>query len=396
MAKEIFERQKPHVNIGTIGHVDHGKSTFTAAACKALAKFGTEQRDVDQLDKAPEEKSRGITITAAHVEMQTANRHYSSVDCPGHMDFVKNMITGSDTMDYAILVISITDGVMPQTREHLLLVSKKGISKIAIFVNKTDAIDDEEDLEFTKEVISSDLQELLKRYGYSEDTPIVYGSALKALNGDEKETNNIASFFETIDNYFPLPPREIDKPFLMPVSEVMVISGRGTVATGKIARGKIKEGEKVAVVGFNSNITTTVTSVETFKKILKVGEAGDNVGLLLRGVSRNDIRRGHVLAALGSITPHSEFEAQVYILSKEEGGRHTAFASNYRPQFYFRTTDVTGVVSIPEGVEVVLPGDNVSLKISLISPIAIEEGSAFSIREGGRTVGEGIVSKIIK
>jgi elongation factor Tu len=424
MSKELFDKAKPHVNLGSIGHVDHGKTTLTAAICKALEPFGTKVLGVDKIDKAPEENLRGVTISSSHIEMQTANRHYSWVDCPGHADYVKNMIIGSDTMDYAVLVIAITDGVMPQTREHLLLASKKGIKKIAIFVNKVDAISNKEEFEIAKELLLTDLQECLERYGfisidtnleginehgYSEEllkgyregiissTPVIYGSALNALNGNQDELENIRIFFSNIvDIYFELPEREIDKPFLMPVSEVMSITGRGTVATGKIARGKISEGEKVAIVGFDSDMLATVIGIESFKKILKIGEAGDNVGILLRGVNKEQIKRGHVLALPGSITPHSIFEAQVYVLSKEEGGRHTPFASNYRPQFYFRTTDVTGIVSLPEDIEIVMPGDNVSLKVNLIDSIALEEGSLFSVREGGRTVAQGIVSRIIE
>jgi len=397
MAKEKFERNKPHVNIGTIGHVDHGKTTLTAAISSILNKrFGTgEVVAFDQIDKAPEERERGITISTAHVEYETPNRHYAHVDCPGHADYVKNMITGAAQMDGAILVVSAADGPMPQTREHILLSRQVGVPYIIVFLNKCDMVDDEELLE----LVEMEVRELLDMYDFpGDDTPIIRGSALKALEDPDGEyADIIVKMFETIDEYVPEPVRETDKPFLLPVEDVFSITGRGTVATGRIERGKINMSEEVELVGLNEERRKlVVTGVEMFRKLLDYGEAGDNVGLLLRGIQRTEIERGQVLAKPGSIMPHKKFKAEVYVLKKEEGGRHTPFFDGYRPQFFFRTTDVTGNIKLPDGVEMVMPGDNITMEIELISPIAIEEGLKFSIREGGRTVGAGVVSSIIE
>lgn len=397
MAKEKFERNKPHVNIGTIGHVDHGKTTLTAAISSILNKrFGTgEVVAFDQIDKAPEERERGITISTAHVEYETPNRHYAHVDCPGHADYVKNMITGAAQMDGAILVVSAADGPMPQTREHILLSRQVGVPYIIVFLNKCDMVEDEELLE----LVEMEVRELLDMYDFpGDDTPIIRGSALKALEDPDGEyADIIVKMFETIDEYVPEPVRETDKPFLLPVEDVFSITGRGTVATGRIERGKINMSEEVELVGLNEERRKlVVTGVEMFRKLLDYGEAGDNVGLLLRGIQRTEIERGQVLAKPGSIMPHKKFKAEVYVLKKEEGGRHTPFFDGYRPQFFFRTTDVTGNIKLPDGVEMVMPGDNITMEIELISPIAIEEGLKFSIREGGRTVGAGVVSSIIE
>jgi elongation factor Tu len=397
MAKAKFERTKPHVNVGTIGHVDHGKTTLTAAITKIQAKKGlAEFVAFDQIDKAPEERERGITIATAHVEYQTAKRHYAHVDCPGHADYVKNMITGAAQMDGAILVVSAADGPMPQTREHILLAKQVNVPYIVVFLNKVDMVDDPELLE----LVELEVRELLSSYDFpGDDTPIIKGSALQALeSGDpnSEQGQKIQELLDALDTYIPLPKREIDKPFLMPVEDVFSITGRGTVATGRIERGVVKVGEEVAIVGFNSAKRTVVTGVEMFRKLLDQGEAGDNVGLLLRGIEKTEIERGMVLAKPGSITPHTLFEAEVYVLTKEEGGRHTPFFKGYRPQFYFRTTDVTGSVELPAGVEMVMPGDNVQMTIELITPIAMDEGLRFAIREGGRTVGAGVVTKIMK
>ncbi len=395
MAKETFKRDKPHVNIGTIGHVDHGKTTLTAAITTILSQKGwAEKRDYDSIDNAPEEKERGITINTAHVEYQTENRHYAHVDCPGHADYVKNMITGAAQMDGAILVVAATDGPMPQTREHILLARQVGVPRIVVFMNKVDLVDDPELLE----LVEMEIRELLSNNGFDGDnTPIIKGSATGALAGDEKWVSAVVDLMKAVDDYIPLPVRPIDQPFLMSVEDVFSITGRGTVATGRIERGKIKVGESVEIVGLIPEpLTSTVTGVEMFKKILDEGEAGDNAGLLLRGIEKKDIRRGMVICKPGTITPHTEFKCEVYVLSKEEGGRHTPFFNKYRPQFYFRTTDVTGEVKLPEGVEMVMPGDNVSLEVSLIAPIAMEKGLKFAIREGGRTVGAGQVTEIIK
>jgi elongation factor Tu len=397
MAKAKFERTKPHVNVGTIGHVDHGKTTLTAAITAIQAKKGLAQFTAyDQIDKAPEERERGITIATAHVEYESDKRHYAHVDCPGHADYVKNMITGAAQMDGAILVVSAADGPMPQTREHILLAKQVNVPYIVVFMNKVDMVDDAELLE----LVELEVRELLSSYDFpGDDTPIIKGSALKALeSGDPKSewAKPIQELMEALDSYIPQPKREIDKPFLMPVEDVFSITGRGTVATGRIERGVVKVGEEVAVVGFNSAKKTVVTGVEMFRKLLDQGEAGDNVGLLLRGVEKTEIERGMVLAKPGSITPHTHFEAEVYVLTKEEGGRHTPFFKGYRPQFYFRTTDVTGSVELPAGVEMVMPGDNVQMTIELITPIAMDEGLRFAIREGGRTVGAGVVTKILK
>src|SRR5512145_810693 len=397
MAKEKFQRTKPHCNIGTIGHVDHGKTTLTAAITKVLAeKGGAKFTAYDEIDKAPEEKARGITISTAHVEYETAKRHYAHVDCPGHADYVKNMITGAAQMDGAILVVSAADGPMPQTREHVLLARQVGVPYIVVFLNKTDMVDDPELLE----LVELEVRELLTSYGFPGDTtPIIRGSALKALefgeDPDHPEVKCILDLMDAIDTYIPEPVRQTDKPFLMPVEDVFSISGRGTVATGRVERGRIKTGEEVEVVGIKATTKTVVTGVEMFRKILDEGQAGDNLGCLLRGTKREDIERGQVLAKPGSITSHTQFEAEVYVLTKEEGGRHTPFFKGYRPQFYFRTTDVTGVAQLPEGTEMVMPGDNVKLAVELIMPIAMEEGLRFAIREGGRTVGAGVVAKII-
>jgi elongation factor Tu len=396
MAKAKFERTKPHVNIGTIGHVDHGKTTLTAAITKVLAtKGGAEFKSFDQIDNAPEERERGITIATAHVEYQTENRHYAHVDCPGHADYVKNMITGAAQMDGAILVVSAADGPMPQTREHILLARQVGVPYIVVFLNKADMVDDEELLE----LVELEIRELLSAYDFpGDDVPIVKGSALKALEGDTGELGEQAIFklMDAVDSYIPEPERAIDKPFIMPVEDVFSISGRGTVATGRVERGIVKVGEEVEIVGIRPTQKTTVTGVEMFRKLLDEGRAGDNIGALLRGVKREEIERGQVLAKPGSITPHTKFKAEAYILTKEEGGRHTPFFNGYRPQFYFRTTDVTGIVDLPAGTEMVMPGDNVAVTVNLITPIAMDEGLRFAIREGGRTVGAGVVSSIIE
>ena len=394
MAKGKFERTKPHVNVGTIGHVDHGKTTLTAALTKVGAeRFGGEFKAYDQIDAAPEEKARGITISTAHVEYESPNRHYAHVDCPGHADYVKNMITGAAQMDGAILVVSAVDGPMPQTREHILLARQVNVPAIVVFLNKCDLVDDEELLE----LVELEVRELLNAYKFpGDDAPVIRGAAIKAIEGDPKWVAKIEELFDALDNSIPEPVREKDKPFLMPVEDVFSITGRGTVATGRIERGTIKVGEEIALVGFGSDKKSVVTGVEMFRKLLDSGEAGDNVGLLLRGIDKNEIERGMVLAKSGSITPHTQFEAEVYVLTKEEGGRHTPFFKGYRPQFFFRTTDVTGSVELPGGVEMVMPGDNVQMTIELITPIAMDEGLRFAIREGGRTVGAGVVTKILK
>jgi elongation factor Tu len=396
MSKEKFERKKPHVNVGTIGHVDHGKTTLTAALTKVMAeKHGGASIAFDQIDKAPEEKARGITIATSHVEYESAKRHYAHVDCPGHADYVKNMITGAAQMDGAILVVSAADGPMPQTREHILLSRQEGVPYIVVYLNKADMVDDEELLE----LVELEVRDLLSMYEFpGDDTPIIVGSALKALEGDTSEigTQSIEKLVEALDSYIPMPERPIDGAFLMPVEDVFSISGRGTVATGRIDRGVVKVGDEIEIVGIRATTKTTCTGVEMFRKLLDQGQAGDNVGVLLRGTKRDDIERGQVLAKPGSITPHTKFEAEVYILTKEEGGRHTPFFKGYRPQFYFRTTDVTGAVELPEGTEMVMPGDNIQMTVDLIAPIAMEEGLRFAIREGGRTVGAGVVAKIIE
>jgi len=395
MAKEKFDRSKTHANIGTIGHVDHGKTTLTAAIATVLAKtYGGEAKDYASIDNAPEERERGITINTSHIEYETPNRHYAHVDCPGHADYVKNMITGAAQMDGAILVIAATDGPMAQTREHILLSRNVGVPKIVVFLNKCDMVDDEELLE----LVEMEVRELLSEYGFEgDDLPVIKGSALKALEGDADAEKAIIELMETVDEYIPTPERDNAKPFMMPVEDVFSITGRGTVATGRVERGQVKVGDVVEIVGLTEEpASTTVTGVEMFRKLLDYAEAGDNIGALLRGVAREDIERGQVLAAPKTITPHTQFVADVYVLSKEEGGRHTPFFTNYRPQFYFRTTGVTGVVTLPEGTEMVMPGDNVSINVELISPIAIEEGTRFSIREGGRTVGSGVVTSIVK
>ena len=396
MSKGKFERTKPHVNVGTIGHVDHGKTTLTAALTKIGAeRFGGEFRDYSQIDAAPEERARGITIATSHVEYESPNRHYAHVDCPGHADYVKNMITGAAQMDGAILVVSAADGPMPQTREHILLARQVGVPYVVVFLNKADMVDDPELLE----LVEMEVRELLSSYDFpGDETPIIVGSALKALEGDESEIGvpAILKLVDALDSYIPEPQRAIDQPFLMPVEDVFSISGRGTVVTGRVERGVVKVGDEVEIVGLRESAKTTVTGVEMFRKLLDQGQAGDNIGVLLRGTRRDEVERGQVLAKPGTITPHTKFEAEVYVLSKEEGGRHTPFFSGYRPQFYFRTTDVTGSCELPEGVEMVMPGDNVKLTVSLIAPIAMEEGLRFAIREGGRTVGAGVVSKIIE
>jgi elongation factor Tu len=395
MAKETFKRDKPHVNVGTIGHVDHGKTTLTAAITDILSKKGlAEKKNYDEIDGAPEEKERGITINTAHVEYQTTNRHYAHVDCPGHADYVKNMITGAAQMDGAILVVAATDGPMPQTKEHILLARQVGVPRIVVFMNKVDLVDDPELLE----LVEMEIRDLLTSYGFDGDnTPIIQGSATGALAGDDKWVKAIDQLMEAVDTYIPLPPRPVDQPFLMSVEDVFSITGRGTVATGRIERGKIKVGEPVQIVGLmETPLESVVTGVEMFKKLLDAGEAGDNAGLLLRGIEKNQVRRGMVLCKPGSITPHTEFKGEVYVLSKEEGGRHTPFFNKYRPQFYFRTTDVTGEVELPSGTEMVMPGDNTSLTVKLIQPIAMEKGLKFAIREGGRTVGAGQVTEILK
>jgi elongation factor Tu len=396
MSKEKFSRTKPHVNVGTIGHVDHGKTTLTAALTKVGAeRFGGVFKAYDQIDAAPEERARGITIATAHVEYESPNRHYAHVDCPGHADYVKNMITGAAQMDGAILVVSAADGPMPQTREHILLARQVGVPYIVVFLNKADMVDDEELLE----LVDMEVRELLSKYDFpGDDTPIVKGSALKALEGDASDIGvpAIIKLVEALDSYIPEPKRDIDKPFLMPIEDVFSISGRGTVVTGRVERGKVKVGEEVEIVGIRSTVKTTCTGVEMFRKLLDEGVAGDNVGVLLRGTKREDVERGQVLAQPGTITPHTHFEAEIYVLSKDEGGRHTPFFNGYRPQFYFRTTDVTGAVELPDGVEMVMPGDNVKITVKLIAPIAMEEGLRFAVREGGRTVGAGVVSKVLE
>ena len=394
MAKAKFERNKPHVNIGTIGHVDHGKTTLTAAITNVLAAKGAAKAMAyDQIDGAPEEKERGITINTAHVEYQTEKRHYAHVDCPGHADYVKNMITGAAQMDGAILVVAASDGPMPQTREHILLARQVGVPYIVVFLNKCDMVDDEELID----LVEMEVRELLSEYGFDGDNaPVIRGSALKALEGDPKYVGAIEELMNAVDEYIPEPTRETDKPFLMSVEDVMTITGRGTVATGRVERGVVNMGEEVEIVGIRETRKTVITGLEMFRKQLDFAEAGDNIGALLRGVNRDEIQRGQVLAKVGSVHPHTKFKAQVYVLSKEEGGRHTPFVSNYRPQFYFRTTDVTGVITLPEGTDMVMPGDNVEMTVELIAPIAIENGTKFSIREGGRTVGAGNVTEIIE
>ena len=394
MAKQKFERTKPHVNIGTIGHVDHGKTTLTAAITNVLANKGLAQaRAYDQIDGAPEEKQRGITINTAHVEYETANRHYAHVDCPGHADYVKNMITGAAQMDGGILVIASTDGPMAQTREHILLARQVGVPRLVVFLNKCDMMDDEEFID----LVEMEVRELLNEYEFpGDDTPIVRGSALKALEGDPEWVAKVEELMDIVDDYIPTPVRDTDKPFLMPVEDVFTITGRGTVATGRVERGQVKVGDNVEIVGINETLTSVVTGVEMFRKLLDYAEAGDNIGVLLRGVNRDQIERGQVLAKPKSVNPHTKFKAQVYVLSKEEGGRHTPFFSNYRPQFYFRTTDVTGIINLEPGTEMVMPGDNTVMNVELIHPIAIEQGTKFSIREGGRTVGAGSVTEIIE
>ena len=395
MAKEKFDRSKPHVNIGTIGHVDHGKTTLTAAITTVLAKKGFAQaQDYGSIDKAPEERERGITINTAHVEYETDTRHYAHVDCPGHADYVKNMITGAAQMDGAILVVSAADGPMPQRREHILLSRQVGVPYIVVFLNKVDMVDDEELLE----LVEMEVRDLLSEYDFpGDDTPVVAGSALRALEGDASYEEKILELMAAVDEYIPTPERDVDKPFMMPVEDVFSITGRGTVATGRVERGQVRVGDEVEIVGISEETSkTTVTGVEMFRKLLDYAEAGDNIGTLLRGVTRDNIERGQVLAKPGTITPHTKFKAEVYVLTKEEGGRHTPFFSNYRPQFYFRTTDITGVCLLPEGVEMVMPGDNVTMEVELIHPVAIENGTKFSIREGGRTVGAGSVASIEK
>ena len=396
MSKEKFERNKPHVNVGTIGHVDHGKTTLTAALTKVAAELqGGEFKDYDQIDNAPEERERGITIATAHVEYETEGRHYAHVDCPGHADYVKNMITGAAQMDGAILVVSAADGPMPQTREHILLGRQVGVPYIVVYMNKCDQVDDEELLE----LVEMEIRELLSDYDFpGDDIPLVMGSALKALEGDESDIGvpSIKKLLDVLDDYIPEPKRDVDQPFLLPIEDVFSISGRGTVVTGRVERGIVKVGEELEIVGIKDTQKTVCTGVEMFRKLLDEGRAGDNVGVLLRGTKRDEVERGQVLAHPGTITPHTEFEAEVYILSKDEGGRHTPFFKGYRPQFYFRTTDITGACELPEGVEMVMPGDNVKMVVTLINPIAMEEGLRFAIREGGRTVGAGVVAKIIK
>jgi elongation factor Tu len=394
MAKEKFERTKPHVNVGTIGHVDHGKTTLTAAITTILAKkFGGSAKKYDEIDSSPEEKARGITINTAHVEYETEKRHYAHVDCPGHADYIKNMITGAAQMDGAILVVSSADGPMPQTREHILLARQVGVPYIIVYMNKADMVDDAELLE----LVEMEVRELLSKYDFpGDDTPIIIGSALKALEGDQSDIGepSILKLAEALDSYIPMPERAIDRPFLMPVEDVFSISGRGTVVTGRVERGVVKVGEEIEIIGIVPTIKTTCTGVEMFRKLLDQGQAGDNVGVLLRGTKREEVQRGQVLAKPGSIKPHTKFSAEIYVLSKDEGGRHTPFFNGYRPQFYFRTTDVTGSIELPAGTEMVMPGDNVSIKVSLIQPIAMDEGLRFAIREGGRTVGAGVVAKI--
>ena len=395
MGKEKFDRSKPHVNIGTIGHIDHGKTTTTAAITKVLSKHNPKVsfRSFDSIDNAPEEKERGITIATSHVEYETANRHYAHVDCPGHADYVKNMITGAAQMDGGILVVAATDGPMPQTREHILLARQVGVPYLVVFLNKVDAVDDPELLD----LVELEVRELLSSYGFpGDEIPIVRGSALKALEGDPEWEKTIDALMEAVDQYVPLPERQVDKPFLMPVEDVFSISGRGTVVTGRVERGKVKVGEEIEIVGFGPTRKTVVTGVEMFKKLLDEGQAGDNIGALLRGIDKEAVERGQVLAKPGSITPHTKFKGEVYVLTKEEGGRHTPFFNGYRPQFYIRTTDVTGVAKLPEGIEMVMPGDNVTMEIELIGPVALEKGLRFAIREGGRTVGAGTITEILQ
>ena len=394
MAKAKFERSKPHVNVGTIGHVDHGKTTTTAAISKVLAEKGlAEKVDFENIDQAPEERERGITINTAHIEYETEKRHYAHVDCPGHADYVKNMITGAAQMDGAILVVSAADGPMPQTREHILLSRQVGVPYIVVFLNKSDMVDDEELLE----LVEMEVRELLNEYGFpGDEIPIIVGSALGALNGEEKWVEKILELMEAVDNYIPTPERAIDQPFLMPIEDVFTITGRGTVVTGRVERGVIKVGEEIEIVGIKPTTKTTCTGVEMFRKLLDQGQAGDNIGVLLRGTKKEEVERGQVLAKPGSIHPHTNFKGEVYVLTKDEGGRHTPFFTGYRPQFYFRTTDITGAVTLPDGVEMVMPGDNITMTVELIHPIAMEQGLRFAIREGGRTVASGVVSEIIK
>jgi len=392
MAKQKFERSKPHLNVGTIGHIDHGKTTLTAAITKVLAEKGlAEKRNFEDIDNAPEERERGITIAITHVEYQTENRHYAHVDCPGHADYIKNMITGAAQMDGAILVVSAADGPMPQTREHVLLARQVEVPSIVVFLNKVDMVDDEELLD----LVELEVRELLSKYDFpGDEVPVIRGSALKALEGDAAGVQSILELMEAVDSYIPTPPRPVDQPFLMPIEDVFGIKGRGTVVTGRIERGVVKVGETVEIVGIHPNKATVVTGVEMFKKLLDQGEAGDNVGTLLRGIERTDVERGQVLAKPGSIHPHTEFDAEVYVLTRDEGGRHTPFFNGYRPQFYLRTTDVTGEIQLPDGVEMVMPGDNIQMHVQLIAPIAIEQGLRFAIREGGRTVGSGVVTSV--
>lgn len=394
MAKEKFDRSKPHVNIGTIGHVDHGKTTTTAAISKVLSDKGLAERvDFDKIDVAPEERERGITINTAHIEYTTEKRHYAHVDCPGHADYVKNMITGAAQMDGAILVVSAADGPMPQTREHILLSRQVGVPYIVVYLNKADMVDDEELLE----LVEMEVRELLTEYGFpGDEVPVIVGSSLGALNGEQKWVDQIMALMDAVDSYIPAPERTIDKPFLMPIEDVFTITGRGTVVTGRVERGIIKVGEEVEIIGIKPTAKTTVTGVEMFRKLLDQGEAGDNIGALLRGTKKEEVERGQVLAKPGTITPHTEFKGEIYVLTKEEGGRHTPFFTGYRPQFYFRTTDITGAVNLPEGVEMVMPGDNITVTVNLIHPIAMEPGLRFAIREGGRTIASGVVSEIIK
>jgi elongation factor Tu len=395
MAKAKFERTKPHVNIGTIGHIDHGKTTLTSAITKVLAKYvpTVQFRPFESIDNAPEERARGITINVAHVEYETEKRHYAHIDCPGHADYIKNMITGAAQMDGAILVVSATDGPMPQTREHILLARQVGVPYIVVFLNKCDAVDDPELLD----LVELEVRELLKTYGFpGDEVPVIRGSALGALNGDEKWEKSILELMEAVDKYIPEPVRDVDKPFLMPIEDIFSITGRGTVVTGRIERGRVRVGDEVEIVGFRETRKTVVTGIEMFRKLLDEGIAGDNVGLLLRGIEKDEVERGQVVCKPGSITPHTKFRAEVYVLKKEEGGRHTPFFSGYRPQFYFRTTDVTGTVKLPQGVEMVMPGDNVNMEVELIQPVALEKGLRFAIREGGRTVGAGAVTEILE
>ena len=398
MAKEKFERTKPHINVGTIGHVDHGKTTLTAAMTKVCAaRQGGEIKEFDEIDNAPEERERGITIATTHVEYESANRHYAHVDCPGHADYVKNMITGAAQMDGAVLVVSAVDGPMPQTREHVLLARQVGVPRIVVYMNKVDQLDEDEREEFV-ELVTLDIEEILTQNEFPEDTPIVVGSALQALEGNDSDTGegSVLKLLETLDEYIPEPERPVDQPFLMPIEDVFTIQGRGTVVTGRVDRGIVKVGQEIEIIGIKEAQRTTCTGVEMFRKLLDEGRAGENVGVLLRGIKREDVERGQVLAVPGSITPHTGFEAEVYVLAKDEGGRHTPFFKGYRPQFYFRTTDVTGTVELPENTEMVMPGDNVQMSVGLISPIAMDEGQRFAIREGGRTVGAGVVTKIVQ